>query len=791
MRIGIDLRYTAASQMGTGVYAETTTLGLASTMAEGDALVGFGEDEALVEALAGRIRYHRIPVSTHGNVDGWPRRLLWDSAIERARLDVVFSPAGLAPLVRSCAAVVTIHDLLFEHEPGYFSPPLLALLKREIPRSVAASDRVVAVSEWTRRDLTATYGIPADRIHVVQQAVRSVFSQTLERGEVRRVLKILGIQPPYILTLSNHAPHKNTVFAIRAFAQWIRNNKSAKHRLVVAGGGPSPQAPTDLAAEIKSLGIEDRVSLIGRVDETYLAALYGGADLFLFPSLFEGWGLPPLESIAMGTPAVVSDRGALPEAVDGAAVILPVGADALDAWVDAIASLVKKGPDAALRKAMETRRKTLFDARGVELRHVLECAIADRAAHHASPPPPVDRSEPSGADRPGHVEGSAPITVAYRADWESPSGFAAAARAQAAALEKVGIAILRDPMCRDTARLKGLRLPGRPFDASTGASAEIVIHQGSPDDFRPVEGKYNIGFLEWETDRLPGDDSRGERYNWVRTLNGLDEIWGASQWTCEVAARSGVTRPTGVFGHPVDTAFLAPGPRRMPRVPLPDGFDPTWTVLVYVGTWDDRKRPDEVIRAYLESFRKEDRALLVAKTYPTGGTNQPDRIQSALAHIYSERKIPLDQAPAIALSDEIWPTEHVRDLYRCAHAFVTATRGEGFGMCAVEAMACGVPLIATRFSAMGDYLTEAVGYPLPHRLEPVPDTIFPWFRPDQSWGVPDRAALGAAMRAVHEDRTEARERGRRARSLVESRYAASVVGPAMRERLSGILRGHR
>jgi glycosyltransferase involved in cell wall biosynthesis len=357
MRIGIDLRYTASSLMGTGTYAETAALGLSRRLTDGDALIAFGEESRLDGDFAKRVHYRRVPPPVAQNPGNWARRLSWDAAIDRAGLDVFFAPTGIAPLVKRCAVVVTVHDLLFEHEPGFFSPPLLALLKREIPRSVAAADRIVAVSEWTRRDLMATYNVPSDLIRVVPQALRPIFRHKIGKGEIQRILRCFSLRQPYLLTLSNHAPHKNTLFAVKAFARWIKRSGNADCRLVIAGGGPAPQAPIDLVEESRALGIEDRVAVIGRVDDAYLPALYAGAKAFLFPSLFEGWGLPPLEAIAMGTPAVVSDRGALPEAVGEAGIVLPLDEEG---WVAAIDRLANKEVPDGLRRIMEQRRDILF-----------------------------------------------------------------------------------------------------------------------------------------------------------------------------------------------------------------------------------------------------------------------------------------------------------------------------------------------------------------------------------------------------------------------------------------------
>ena len=330
MRIGIDLRFTAASQMGTGSYAETMTLALADAVGDEHTLVGFGEADGLVGRLADVIEYVRIEGAAAGRDPVAATRLLWDSAVDRAGLDVYFAPTGLAPLVKTCPVVITIHDLLFEHHPEHFAPELLAYLKREIARSVRAADAIVAVSEFTKREVIETYGVPEEKVTVVHQPLRDAFRERPPDDTVATVLKRLGVETPYLLTLSNHAPHKNTRFALEVFARWLEESGDKDHTFVVAGGGPAPHPPVDPARVAAEVGIADRVQILGRVDDADLPSLYAGAKVFLFPSLYEGWGLPPLEAMAMGTSAIVSDRGALPEAVGDAATVLPV--ESVDDW---------------------------------------------------------------------------------------------------------------------------------------------------------------------------------------------------------------------------------------------------------------------------------------------------------------------------------------------------------------------------------------------------------------------------------------------------------------------------
>ncbi len=374
MRIGIDLRFTAANRMGTGTYAEQAALALALARAEGDTLLGFSTARTLPPALARHVDLVRVPSIAVGRDGELVERVLWDAAIARAGVDVWFGPTGLGPAFATCPSVVTIHDLLFEHDSSCFSPHLLAHLQREIPRSLAGASLVVAISQSTRQDILATYGAPPERVRVVTQELAARWAQAPDAATVASRLQALGIGGPYVLHLSNLAPHKNPLHCLEVFAAWLHQSQDRAHQLVIAGGGPAPQAAVDLPGAIARLGLQQRVRVLGPVDDLALPALYAGARVLLTPSRFEGWGLPPLEAMAMGTPALVSDRGALPEAMGGAAVVLPL--EDRQAWVAALDRMVNDGPSPALRAGMAQRVREVRKPQGAALWEILREAAS-------------------------------------------------------------------------------------------------------------------------------------------------------------------------------------------------------------------------------------------------------------------------------------------------------------------------------------------------------------------------------------------------------------------------------
>lgn len=367
MRIGVDFRFTQASHTGTGSYAETALRQLASVIHAEEELFAFISQPQSVFGLPDNVT--PVLVNMPSDTGSLQERLYLDSAIAKKQLDVFWAPTSIAPLIKTCPVVISIHDLLFEQAPEYYTPGLLQYLRAEIRRSAEEADAVIAISRHTEQELLRYYHTPADKVRVIHQGLREIFWRRPEKHALAKVLKKLDIRSPYVLMLSNHAAHKNSAFGLQAFAQWVRVRADHRFTLVVAGGGMSPSRPTDFAAVAAASGIEDRVKMVGRVDDTDLPALFAGASAFLFPSIYEGWGLPPLEAIALDTPVVASDGGALPEAIGDAGYVLPP--DDLAKWVAALEQLLTKGPALRIKQAMKRRRQELLRSPGAAYLEVL------------------------------------------------------------------------------------------------------------------------------------------------------------------------------------------------------------------------------------------------------------------------------------------------------------------------------------------------------------------------------------------------------------------------------------
>jgi glycosyltransferase involved in cell wall biosynthesis len=203
--------------------------------------------------------------------------------------------------------VVTIQDLSFERDPSVMGLRDRAIFRRVVPHAARRADRVLTLSELTKRDLIGLYGIPDQKIVVTPPGVDPAFTPNGPSPDAE----------PYLLFVSAIQPRKDPVAAIEALA--LLGDESP--RLVLVGPDKGGRAEAERAAE--RTGVANRVEFRGHVQFDELAELYRGAACFVFPSRYEGFGLPVLEAMASGTPVVTTTAGALPEAAGDAAILVP------------------------------------------------------------------------------------------------------------------------------------------------------------------------------------------------------------------------------------------------------------------------------------------------------------------------------------------------------------------------------------------------------------------------------------------------------------------------------------
>jgi glycosyltransferase involved in cell wall biosynthesis len=274
-------------------------------------------------------------MQTCWNQIGWPPM---DSFA--GPLDIFHGTHFVLPPVRAAKRVLTVHDLTFLRHPEYFSEGPLNLRghRVELPAALKQADAIIVPSDHTRSDLIELMKVPVDRIRVIPEGVETHFFVPQDRAKLQEVKERLGLSRPYLVFLvGTPEPRKNllrTVAAARLAAPDLP--------LVIVG----PRKPIQVLLAGEVLGVH----LIGSISEEDLPYVLHGAELSLYPSLAEGFGLPALESLAAGVPLVTSDRTALPEVVGEAAV--RIDPESIDEIAQAIRSLL--GDEDRRRRLVES-----------------------------------------------------------------------------------------------------------------------------------------------------------------------------------------------------------------------------------------------------------------------------------------------------------------------------------------------------------------------------------------------------------------------------------------------------
>jgi glycosyltransferase involved in cell wall biosynthesis len=338
LRVCIDVSAAVHQRAGLGRYAHELVKGLVK-IGRGAVAAPVGEETSPLQITA---FYHqrgeahldppidRLPrITTSLSVRPWrlTTALAHFTGIGMDRMfsevDLFHATEHLLPRLKKTRSVFTLHDLIFQFDPDSHKTLNIAFLKTMMPRFLKAADAIIAVSENTKRDAINLYGIPADKIHVIYEGVDPRFTPITDPDRLSQVRAKYHLPERFILHVGTIEPRKNLPLLFEVAAQ-------TKEHIVVAGKLGWLTDP--ILAKVKELGVEDRVTFTGFIDDDDLPDLISAANVLAMPSKYEGFGLPILEALACGTPVVASNAASLPE-VGGNAVLY--------AWHDDVRSWIK------------------------------------------------------------------------------------------------------------------------------------------------------------------------------------------------------------------------------------------------------------------------------------------------------------------------------------------------------------------------------------------------------------------------------------------------------------------
>jgi len=245
-------------------------------------------------------------------------RLPYD--LRRVRAQLFHAPHYVLPPLTPCRSVVTIHDLIHLRFPEYLPNRLAYSYARAVIWSaIRRSDRVLTVSEASKRDILRYFNVSAAKVEVIPNAIDERFGLAPSDEEIALVRERYLLNDPFLLYAGNIKPHKNLERLIEAFGT-VRGRGFDKVKLLIIGDQVTKYAA--LRRAVHRCKLHTHVRFFGFVPDRMLAVLYRLADAFVFPSLYEGFGLPPLEAMASGTPVVTSNVSSLPEVVGDAALLV-------------------------------------------------------------------------------------------------------------------------------------------------------------------------------------------------------------------------------------------------------------------------------------------------------------------------------------------------------------------------------------------------------------------------------------------------------------------------------------
>ena len=312
MRFAIDAHAIGQHLTGNEVYVRSLLGALAEVDGESDFLAYVSQPGA-ERWIPRRVQTRKVASNAYF-------RLAWNLGrrINEDRPDLIHVQYT-APLFGKAPVIVTVHDVSFLDHPEYFRPLARSRLQYTVARTIGLAERVLTVSDFSRRAILRHYEIPADKVRVVLNAANPEFRVIGRERVIENVRRRLGFDAPFVLTVGDLQPRKNHIGLIAAFAKLLGAFPHLKHHLVAAGK-ETWFAPNVQQAALAS-GVAERIHFPGFVSDAELHALYNTCDCFIFPSFYEGFGLPVLEAMACGRAVACSNTSALPEVAGGAALL--------------------------------------------------------------------------------------------------------------------------------------------------------------------------------------------------------------------------------------------------------------------------------------------------------------------------------------------------------------------------------------------------------------------------------------------------------------------------------------
>lgn len=320
MKIGIDVQTTLGQKSGFGFYVKNLIDHL--------------------EKIDSKNEYVLIAPTTEKDFST-SQRFVWDQfsfpqQAAKEKVDILHQPCFSAPIFYRGKVILTIHDLISHYFPQNMPSGSRLYFSKWMPLTYNRAQKIIAISENTKADIIKLLKIPAEKIVVIHSAVGEEFKPINDQNRINEVKVKYKTGENFILDVGTLEPRKNLSFLVRAYHLALNQGK-INHNLVLTG--KKGWYFESLFKLVEDLKLQDKVIFSGYVPDADLPALYNAADLFCFPSLYEGFGFPPLEALSCGTPVIAANNSSIPEVVGDAGVLLPI--DDEQVWAENITKLLE------------------------------------------------------------------------------------------------------------------------------------------------------------------------------------------------------------------------------------------------------------------------------------------------------------------------------------------------------------------------------------------------------------------------------------------------------------------
>ena len=304
-------------------------------------------------------------------------RVLWlqfilPGLLKQDNIDLLHAPCHVSPARLHCPLVITYHDMaswLFPEKFELFHRMAYQLL---VPALTRRADRLIAVSESTKRDIVKLFKIAEDKITVVTEGANAFFKPVTDSALLKKIKEKYSLPEKYFLYVGMFEPRKNIPSIIEAFRR-LKDKCILEHKLVLVG--KKGWMYKEIFNTVKSLKLASDVIFTGYISDYELPLVYSGAEIFIFPSAYEGFGLPILEAMSCGLPVITSNISSMPEVSKGAALLVNPGV--LEEIADAMEKIINDKPlkEAMIKKGLEEAKKYSWEKAAKETLEVYKAVL--------------------------------------------------------------------------------------------------------------------------------------------------------------------------------------------------------------------------------------------------------------------------------------------------------------------------------------------------------------------------------------------------------------------------------